>query len=127
MLPTSPQLTRLEITPQTSSIALGQTVQFKATGVFNDGSSRDETGSAVWTSGNDGIAGIDANGFATSHSVGSASMSASIQGLSGSATLTISDAAIVARGHNTTEGHRHLHRPQHTGRNELCALGKFRA
>jgi len=96
MLSTSPLLTGLEITPQTSSIALGLTAQFKATGTFNDGSSMDETKSAVWTSSNGGVASIDTTGFATSLSVGSATMIATVEGISSSATLTVSKAAIAS-------------------------------
>lgn len=95
-LSTLPQLIRLETAPQTSSIPLGQTVQFKATGIFSDGSSKDETTSASWASGSGNIASIDAKGFATSHAVGSAAISASFQGLSSSATLTVSKAAIIS-------------------------------
>jgi hypothetical protein len=96
MLSTSPELTHLEITPEKSSIALGQTVHFKATGMFNDGSSKDETQSAVWTSSNGSVASIDTTGFATSLAVGNAAMIARVGGLSGSATLTVSKAAIVS-------------------------------
>src|SRR5579859_8145648 len=63
MLSISSQLPQLEITPQTSHIALGETVQFKATGKFTDGSSKDETKSVVWTSSNGSVATIDPRGF----------------------------------------------------------------
>jgi hypothetical protein len=95
MLSTSPQLTQLEITPQTSNIALGETVQFKATGKFTDGSSKNETTSVVWTSSNGSVASIDPTGFAKSLSTGSVTMSASLEGHSSSAALTVSKAAIV--------------------------------
>ena len=88
-------LTHLEITPEVSSIALGQTIHFKATGIFKDGSSKDETQSAVWTSSSGNIARIDTTGFATSLAVGNATMTATIGRLSGSAALTVSKAAIV--------------------------------
>jgi hypothetical protein len=96
MLSTSPELKQLEITPLVSKIALGQTVSFTATGIFSDGSSHDETKSAVWISSNGAVASIDAAGLATSRTVGSAKMVATVQGLSGSATLTVSEAAIVS-------------------------------
>jgi hypothetical protein len=96
MLSKSPELKKLEITPQASKIALGQTAVFTATGIFSDGSSHDETKSALWSSSNGAVAGVDAAGLATSRAVGSAKMVATVQGLSGSATLTISEAAIVS-------------------------------
>ena len=92
----SPQLAQLEITPRTSSIALGETLQFKATGRFTDGSSKDETKLAVWTSSNGNVASIDPSGFAKSLSSGSVTMSARVKGLHSSAALTVSQAAIVS-------------------------------
>lgn len=96
MLSKSPQLKQLEITPQASKVALGQTASFKATGIFTDGSSHDETKSALWSSSNGAVASVDAAGLATSRAVGSAKMVATVNGLSGSAALTVSDAAIAS-------------------------------
>jgi len=93
---TSSELTQLQITPQASSVALGQTVQFHATGIFNDGSSQDETKLAVWTSSNSGVASIDATGFATSVSVGNALVAANVGGVQSSVAVTVSQAAIVS-------------------------------
>ena len=91
----SSRLLRLEITPGSSSIALGQTVQFKATGIFNDGSSKDETESAVWKSSNSGVAKIDARGLSTSFSVGRTMMVANVAGIESSAPLIVSKASMV--------------------------------
>jgi hypothetical protein len=96
MLSTSPRLTGLEITPQASSIALGLTAQFKATGKFSDGSSMDETKSAMWTSSNGIVASIDTTGFVTSHSMGNATMIATVKGISSSAALTVSKATMAS-------------------------------
>jgi hypothetical protein len=96
LLISSPQLMQLKITPRVSSIALGQTVQFVATAIFNDGSSSDETKSAVWSSSNGGVACIDTKGHATSISTGSTTIVAHINGIVSSASLTISQAAMVA-------------------------------
>src|ERR1700761_5711150 len=63
------ELNSLIITPQTSGIALGQTVQFKAMGIFSDGSNEDVTGAAVWTSSDPKIASMSSTGLATSLSV----------------------------------------------------------
>jgi len=71
-------------------------VQFKATGKFTDGSEKDETKLAVWTSSNGSVASVDPAGFAQSHSVGSATMNARVEGLGSSAQLTVSKAAIVS-------------------------------
>ncbi len=92
----APHLTALIIAPETSSIALGQTAHFKATGMFSDGSNKDLTQSAVWTSGNPSIASIDSSGLATSLSTGIANVVATSEGHSSSSVLTISKAALLS-------------------------------
>jgi Bacterial Ig-like domain (group 2) len=92
----TPYLTSLVVTPQTSIIPLGQTVQFKATGMFNDGSSKNLTQSAVWTTDNPDIAGINSSGLVTSLSPGAANVAASSGTHRGSTRLTISKAALVS-------------------------------
>jgi hypothetical protein len=92
----TPQLTTLEISPQNASIALGQTVQFKATGEFSDGSSKDETPAVVWTSSNSTVASIAATGLATSLSAGNATMTASIGSIRGSTALAVSKPSVVS-------------------------------
>lgn len=91
-----PVLTSLGITPQASTIALGQSVQYRATGVFSDGTSRDETQTVNWKSGDASVVSLDTSGMATSHSVGTAAVTAQSSDLSASATLTVSKAAIVS-------------------------------
>src|SRR5271166_2156173 len=92
----APHLTALYVAPETSSIALGQTVQLKATGVFSDGSSKDVTQSAVWTISNPSIASVDSSGLATSLSTGTANVVAASGGHSSSSVLTISKAALLS-------------------------------
>jgi len=96
LLNQSPQFTGLLVSPRIEGIALGQTIQFTAIGRFSDGSTKDETASVVWSSGNGNVASISASGLATSLSVGSATMSARAGGLSNSATLNVGKAVLVA-------------------------------
>jgi hypothetical protein len=96
MTSSTPQLTALEVSPQNSTIALGQTMQFKATGEFSDGSSKDETSTAVWTSSDSGVASVAATGLATSLSVGNARMTASVGTISGSTALAVAKSSIVS-------------------------------
>jgi hypothetical protein len=63
-------LTSIEVTPAVSNIPLGTTLQFKALGVFSDGTSADLTSSVVWQSGTTSVATIDARGLATGFSAG---------------------------------------------------------
>ena len=48
--PTTPSLTSLQISPGASSLATGGSQQFTASGKYSDGSSKDLTTSAQWTS-----------------------------------------------------------------------------
>ncbi|MFP5228899.1 MAG: Ig-like domain-containing protein, partial [Acidobacteriota bacterium] len=82
-------LTSITVTPSNSSIAASAMQPFTATGTFNDGSTRDITASAAWTSSAPSIASINAGGLATGLCSGSTQISASLSNLSGGATLTI--------------------------------------
>ncbi len=92
----APQLTALTVTPTTSSIALGQTAQFKATGMFSDGSSKDLTQSVGWSISNPDIASVDSSGLTTSLSTGIANVAAAMEGHNSSSVLSISKAAVVS-------------------------------
>ena len=91
-----PQLTRLTVAPPTSDIALGQTVQVTATGILTDGSSRDETGTAIWTSSKPDVASINSSGLVTSYSLGTTMLTASTGALTAESTLIVSQAEIVS-------------------------------
>jgi phage tail sheath protein FI/uncharacterized protein YjdB len=91
---TSAHLTTLTVTPQVLSIAGGLTQQLTATGVFDDGTSADLTGSATWSSSNP----TDATVIATSGlvsagkgitSAASLTIEAQWMGLSANANLTV--------------------------------------
>jgi trimeric autotransporter adhesin len=49
-----PNLTKIEVTPSTGSIAEGYTQQFTATGTYSDGSKQDITSVTTWKSDSDG-------------------------------------------------------------------------
>lgn len=89
-------MVQIVVTPQNSSLALGQTTQCTAVGVFSDGSHKDLTQSATWTSKNTDIAGISSSGLVSSVAVGQTVISASSENLDGSAQLTIEKAALVS-------------------------------
>jgi uncharacterized protein YjdB len=91
-----PHMTSLVIITQTSSIALGQTTQLKAMGMYSDGSSKDLTQSAVWTTANPEVASVDSSGLVASVAVGSVSVTAANGGHHGSLVLTVSKAALVS-------------------------------
>src|SRR5712692_5545095 len=84
----TPSLASLQVTPGSMSIAPGGTQQFKATGKFSDGSSKDVTSSVQWVSSNTNIASVSA-GLATGKGNGSATITAQSGTIQATATLTV--------------------------------------
>jgi uncharacterized protein YjdB len=81
------------VTPATAGMAVGASQQFTATGTYGDGSTADVTPSVTWTSSSPSIATITTAGMATAVAPGSSTMTATLSGISGAATLTVSVAA----------------------------------
>ena len=81
-------LNLIAITPQTASIQVGTTRQFTATGTFSDGSVFGLTGQANWISSEPNIASVS-HGLATGIASGTVTVSASFEGVTGMATLTV--------------------------------------
>jgi uncharacterized protein YjdB len=84
-----PTLTSIGITPVTATLTTGTTAQFALTGFFSDGSYAPLTEGVSWSSFAPTIAGVGANGLASALTVGQATISATYQGLSASAALTV--------------------------------------
>jgi uncharacterized protein YjdB len=72
-----------------ASIAAGATQPFTATGTFSDGSILDITSQVAWTSSDPSVATVGARGVAGAVSSGTATISATVQGVTGSAVLTV--------------------------------------
>ncbi len=85
-------LTAIEVSPAEASIAVGMQQEFSATGVYSDGSREDLTTRASWASADAAIASVDSAGVATGLATGTTSISASLDGVSGAAELTVSEA-----------------------------------
>jgi len=85
-------LTTVRVTPSTSSLdALGNTAQFTASALDQNG----ETMTGVtfsWSSSSPGVATVDQGGLATAVSNGSTNITATAEGVSGAATLTVDQA-----------------------------------
>lgn len=91
---TEPLLSKVEVTPASASIVKGSIQQFKAKAVYNDGSSQDVTNEATWSSTSNSsaaVATIDPYGVATGINAGTATITATYQGISGNATLTVTE------------------------------------
>jgi uncharacterized protein YjdB len=89
-------LTSLLITPNNSSIALGNSEQFVATGVFSDNSREDMTQTVAWSSQQPEVATITPSGVAHSKKVGTTTIKAVSASIAGSTTLTVSVAALIS-------------------------------
>lgn len=76
-------------TPPRPTIAIGATQQFKATGVYSDGTSYDLTAQVTWTSSNTAAATIASGGLATGVAAGVVAISATSGTVVGGATLDV--------------------------------------
>ena len=86
--------TSISISPSSPSIALGLTLQLRATGTHADGTQQDVTQSAAWTSSDPTKATIQTgghlkSGLVTALADGSLIVTATDEGVSGSVTLTV--------------------------------------
>jgi hypothetical protein len=85
-------LVSIVVTPVNPSIS-GQIQQFTATGTYSDASTQDLTKTAHWSSSSSGVAtinnGVSGGGLSTGQGTGSATITATFQGINGSTTLTI--------------------------------------
>jgi uncharacterized protein YjdB len=99
---TDATLVSIEVTPADASIAMGTTLQYSATGVFTDHSTRDLTEQVAWTSSVTAIATMSnaagSRGVAHAEQVGASEIRATdaTTGVYGKATLTATDAVLVA-------------------------------
>ena len=94
---TSASLSTLAVTPATPKAAKGLELQFRATGTFSDASQQDLTAQATWTSTDVtgiGVAPITRTGRSTAQSAGTASITASLLGKTGTTSITVIDATV---------------------------------
>jgi hypothetical protein len=82
-------LEMIMVTPANSSLNQGQTEQFMAMGMYSDNSTKDLTNSVTWASANPAVASITGGGLATALAPGTSMISAALDGMSGSAQLTV--------------------------------------
>jgi uncharacterized protein YjdB len=97
---TPARLVSIEVTPAAASITNASSQQFVATGVFSDSSTQDLTSQAIWASSNGAVATVSnaagSIGLATAVGIGTATIGATLEGVSGSTTLTVTPAALVS-------------------------------
>jgi hypothetical protein len=93
---TQAALVSIEVSPNPASIPAGKTQQFTATGRYSDGSSKDITAKANWSSSAPDIAKINSSGLATAKKTGDATIIARWRGVSGNSNLTVTPAVLVS-------------------------------
>jgi hypothetical protein len=85
---TNATLNSIAVTPGSASISVNASQQFIASGTFSDGSVLGLTGQANWSSSNPSVSVIN-DGNATGVSSGTVNVSATLNGVTGAATLTV--------------------------------------
>jgi trimeric autotransporter adhesin len=93
--PQTAQLTSIAVGPPDSSVAMGLSSQFTATGLYSDGSKRDLSSQVTWSSANAAAARINNAGMAITASPGSTMISATMGKMSGSTSLNVTAATLV--------------------------------
>jgi uncharacterized protein YjdB len=89
-------LESIAVTATQNSFALGFTLQLTATGTYSDGSTQDLTASASWNSSNTSIALVNTAGLISGLLPGGVSATATLQGVSGSFSVTVNAATLVS-------------------------------
>jgi hypothetical protein len=86
---TTATLTSIAVTPSNPTINLGSSQLFAAQGTFTDSSVVNITVQVTWTSSDVTVATIKSNGLASSASSGTTTIKASLNGVNGTAVLTV--------------------------------------
>ena len=93
--PPAVQLTSIAVGPPDSSVAMGLSSQFTATGLYSDGSKQDVSSQVTWSSTNAAAAWISNAGLATTAGPGSTLITAKLGKMSGSTSLSVTAATLV--------------------------------
>jgi len=86
---TNATLTSIVVTPSNASIGVGGAQAFTAKGTFSDGSVMTITTQVSWASSNPSVATINANGSASGIAAGTSTITASLNGVSGTAIVSV--------------------------------------
>ncbi len=85
----APTLSSIAITPASPTLTAGATQQFTATATYSDSSTKNVTSSVTWASSATAVATISASGLATAVAQGSTTITAALNGVSGTTSLTV--------------------------------------
>ncbi len=97
---TAASLVSITVTPIAATLAVNGTLPLVAVGTYSDGSSVDLTASVLWTSDDSSVAAVSnaagSQGIVLGLSGGTAAITASLQSVTGTATLTVTSAELVS-------------------------------
>ena len=101
-----PSISSIFITPSAATVGVGQMVSLAAFATYSDGTQNQISGSSVgWTSSDNSIASVTSpGGSVTGVAIGSATITASSQGVNGTAAITVTLSNITSLVINTTQG-----------------------
>ena len=97
-----PALTTVTVSPSTPSVAVAKTQQMVATGTYDNGVTDTITDSASWSTSDNTIATVSSAGLVTGVAAGSATISATLDGVTGSTTVTVTEASLASLSITTT-------------------------
>jgi len=92
------QLTSIAVGPPDASLVRGNTTTFTATGIYSNGQRQNLSASVTWSSTNQSIASISSAGVATANAPGTATITATSSGVSGTTPLTVTAPTLVSIG-----------------------------
>jgi hypothetical protein len=87
-----PSLVSIQVTPAYPSVTVGHTQQFRATGTFSDGSTKNLTSTVTWSSSSAPAATVNTSGLATAAAVGTTTIKAASGTMNGSTSLIVTSA-----------------------------------
>jgi 6-phosphogluconolactonase len=95
-MPPTVTLSSIAVTAANPSFALGTTDQLTATGSYSDGSKKDLTSQVTWAATTPGIVKISTAGLASTVAVGQTAITATMSGVMGNGSLTVTAATLVS-------------------------------
>lgn len=96
---TTATLTSISVLPATASVVVDTTQQFTATATYSDASTANVSSTASWAATTPAVATISSTGLATGATVDSTTVTASLSGITGNASLTVMPGTNVAMWH----------------------------
>jgi hypothetical protein len=89
-------LKEITVFPATNSIPLNESASYTATGIYSDDSKADITDTVTWSLGSGDVGDFEAKGRARGKGVGSTTVAASLNNLTGSASLSVTNKTVTS-------------------------------